>query len=228
MAKKKKGIKSMKVSLSLMCMNLSLVSEQIKKLNSFTDNYHIDIMDGHYVKNLALSVDFIKTIRPLTNKPIDAHLMVDNPECYLDDLISAGTDLINIHAETLKGQAFRLINLIKNSNRRVGVVINPEESTTDIAPYLELVDVVTVMTVDPGYSGGKFIKQAVQNITQLQKLRIQNNLNYEIQVDGSCNPTTYQTLKEAGTDMLVLGNSGFFGFSSDLDECIRKTKEYFC
>lgn len=218
----------MKVSLSLMCMDLSLVSEQIKQLNFFTDNYHIDIMDGHYVKNLALSVDFIKAIRPLTNNPIDAHLMVDNPECYLNDLISAGTDLINIHAERLKGQAFRLINLIKDNDRKVGVVINPEENIADIAPYLGLVDMVTVMTVDPGYSGGKFVKQAVPNITQLQKYRTQNNLNFEIQVDGSCNPTTYQTLKEAGSDMLVLGNSGFFEFSNDLDECIKKTKEYFC
>ena len=206
----------MKVSLSLMCMNLTTVAEQIKKLNSFTDNYHIDIMDGHYVRNLALSVDFIKAIRPLTNKTIDAHLMVDNPEDYINDLISAGTDLINIHEEKLDGQAFRLIDLIKQSDRQVGVVINPEENITNISQYLNLVDMVTVMTVDPGYAGQKFIKEALLTISQLKDYRKQNSLHFEIQIDGSCNAETYSDL----------GSSGFFGFSQDIDQCIKTAAKY--
>lgn len=216
----------MKVSLSLMCMNLTTVAEHIKKLNSFTDNYHIDIMDGHYVRNLALSVDFIKAIRPLTNKTIDAHLMVDNPEDYINDLIAAGTDLINIHAEKLDGQAFRLIDLIKQSDRQVGVVINPEENIADISQYLNLVDMVTVMTVDPGYAGQKFIKEALLTISQLKDYRKQNSLHFEIQIDGSCNAETYSELKTAGSDILVLGSSGFFGYSQDIDQCIKMAEKY--
>ena len=166
----------MKVSLSLMCMNLTTVAEHIKKLNSFTDNYHIDIMDGHYVRNLALSVDFIKDIRPLTNKTIDAHLM--------------------------------------------------EENIADISQYLNLVDMVTVMTVDPGYAGQKFIKEALLTISQLKDYRKQNSLHFEIQIDGSCNAETYSDLKTAGSDILVLGSSGFFGFSQDIDQCIKMAAKY--
>lgn len=217
----------MKVSLSLMCMDLTKVDQSLEQLNDFTDYYHVDIMDGHYVRNLALSTRFIEWIKPLASKPIDAHLMVSNPEDYVQPLLDVDTDIINLQAERIVGKAFRLINQIKAANKQVGVVLNPEEDMAIMLPYIEKLDYVTVMTVDPGFAGQAFVPEAIQTIKKLADYRDGHGLNYQIQIDGSCNAQTYPLLNAAGADTMILGSSGFFGFSDDLNESIAKTKAYF-
>ncbi|MDF7639461.1 D-allulose 6-phosphate 3-epimerase [Lactobacillus sp. ESL0791] len=216
----------MQASLSLMCMDLNNVEKQINLLNDFADFYHVDIMDGHYVKNIVLSPDFIKSIKKIVKKPIDAHLMVTNPENYIDELLKNGTDIFDMHADTLHGQAFRLINKIKEKGRQVGIVLNPEDNITMIMPYIEKIDVITIMTVDPGFAGQKFIKESVEKIKSLDKLRTDKKLCFRIQVDGSCNENTVGVLSNAGTDTMILGSSGFFGYSDDISACIKYAREY--
>lgn len=210
---------------SLMCMNITKFTEQINFLNSAADYYHIDIMDGHYVDNMTLSPWFIEQLRESSTLPIEAHLMVTNPIEYIPKLIKLDVDLISIHAEHLNGQAFRISNQIKSAGKKLGVVINPETPLMLIDDYLSKVDTVTIMTVDPGFAGQQFIKESIKKIEDLKKKREEDNLNFSIQIDGSCNKTTYNQLISAGADRLVLGSSGLFNLDENLEMAYSKMLE---
>lgn len=205
-----------KIAPSLMCMDLSKFSEQINFLNQVVDEYHIDIMDGHYVQNMTLSPWFIEQLKQSTTIPMDAHLMVTNPMAYVQPLVELGVDIISIHAEFLNGHAFRTIETIHKAGKKVGVVLNPETPLAVIADYLNQIDVITVMTVDPGFAGQKFIQESLAKIANLAKLRAENQAHSLIQIDGSCNKTTYTSLLQAGADMLVVGSSGLFGLDANI------------
>lgn len=210
-----------KISPSLMCMDLSKFKEQITCLNEKIDYYHIDIMDGHYVSNMTLSPWFIQQLNVHTTIPLDAHLMVTNPIDYIDPLLNLGVEVISIHAEYLNGHAFRLSETIKKHDKKMGVVLNPETPLNLISDYLHLIDIVTVMTVDPGFAGQTFISESLKKVQKLKKFRKEQDLNFEIQIDGSCNEKTYKTMIEAGADILIVGSSGLF----NLDESIEKSIE---
>ncbi|GAA5421184.1 hypothetical protein TEHN0098T_2288 [Tetragenococcus halophilus subsp. halophilus] len=214
----------MKVLPSLMCMNLNRFSEQIKYLNNVVDGYHIDIMDGHYVRNMTLSPWFIEQLQEVSEAPIDAHLMVTNPSEYVDELLDLDVESISIHAELLNGQAFRINQKIKKQGKRLGVVLNPESSIETIKDYIHHIDVITVMTVDPGFAGQPFIEESLTKIHLLNEYKIKNNLLYEIQVDGSCNKNTYRSLAEAGADSFIVGTSGLFGLDEDISKAFEKMK----
>lgn len=144
---------------SLMCMDLTKFNEQITILNSRADMYHVDIMDGHFVKNITLSPFFISQLRTVTALPIDAHLMVEKPEDFIDMTAEAGADYISVHAETINRAAFRLIHKIKDHGAKVGIVLNPATPLEWISPYVHLIDKLTIMTVDPGFAGQPFIAE---------------------------------------------------------------------
>ncbi|MDK6375277.1 MULTISPECIES: D-allulose 6-phosphate 3-epimerase [Aerococcus] len=220
-----------KLSPSLMCMNLTQFSEQINILNKHVDYYHVDIMDGHYVKNITLSPWFISELKKITNLPIDAHMMVTNPEQYIDELLSYNTDQISIHADCLMGQAFRIAQKIHDSGKRFGVVLNPELPINNILDYIDHVDSITIMTVDPGYAGQPFIPEALDKVKKLIKLREENNYSYNIQIDGSCNQKTYEQLSNAGAEVLILGSSGLFNLSDNITKSVeimkKQVSEYF-
>jgi len=215
----------LKVSPSLMCMNLTKFSEDISYLNQVVDGYHVDIMDGHYVNNMTLSPWFIEQLQRITSVPIDAHLMVTNPEEYVEALLDLNVDSISIHAEHLNGQAFRINDQIKKQNKKFGVVLNPESSFETIKDFIQHVNLVTIMTVDPGFAGQPFIEASLKKIRFLADYKKENDLNYEIQIDGSCNKQTYRSLQEAGADILVLGSSGLFGLSDDIEDAFGKMKK---
>ncbi len=208
----------MKVSVSLMCMDLLRLKEQIEVLNKRADFYHIDIMDGHYVKNITLSPMFIRALSPISELPIDVHLMVENPMDFIDEIAESGADYICPHAETINKDAFRVINHIKSLGKKVGVVLNPATNFDYIKHYVDLLDKITIMTVDPGFAGQKFIYNMLDKIEEVKKYKKDNNLNYLIEIDGSCNKKTFEVLLERGAEVLIVGSSGLFSNSTDLNE----------
>ena len=200
------------LSPSLMCMDMMKLTEQLHFLNGKADRLHVDIMDGHYVKNLALSASFVAQIRPYTSLPIDVHLMVEEPASFIPSLIEAGADAISLHPETICRQA----------GKEVGVVLNPATPVESIQHYLHLLDKVTVMTVDPGYAGQPFIPEMLAKIAQLHQLKESGNLSFLLEVDGSCNRNTYRELLGAGAQILVMGSSGLFRPDMPLEQAWEK------
>lgn len=207
---------------SLMCMDLMNVQRDVNILDKYCDYYHADIMDGHFVKNLCLSIDFIEKLRKITDKPIDCHLMTTNPENYIDDLIKAKVDCISLHVETINGQAFRLIEKIKKAGIKFGIVLNPETDFNVNMPYLSVVDLITIMSVDPGFAGQKFITESLDKIRLARKYKLEHDLNYELAIDGGCNKNTFKLLSEAGVECFIVGSSGLFSLDSNLEKAYEK------
>lgn len=201
---------------SLMCMNLMKLKEQLQVMNTRADFYHVDIMDGHYVKNITLSPMFIEQIRPHTKVPIDAHLMVEQPEEMIEVLAKAGADYISPHAETINKDAFRTIGKIKELGCKMGIVLNPATPLSYIAEYLDQIDKLTLLTVDPGFAGQRFIEGMLKKISEAKRMREENGYHYLIEVDGSCNQGTFRKLAAAGTDVYIVGTSGLFNLDEDL------------
>lgn len=214
-----------KISPSLMCMDISKFSEQISYLNHVVDAYHIDIMDGHYVNNMTLSPWFIEQLKAHTTLPLDAHLMVTNPIDYVEKLLDLGVEIISIHAEHLNGQAFRVNQKIHAQGKKMGVVLNPETPLACTLDYLHLIDIVTVMTVDPGFAGQPFIPESLEKVRQLAAYRKKQGLYFEIQIDGSCNEKTYKQMLEAGADILIVGTSGLFHLAGTIELSFQKMQQ---
>lgn len=206
-----------KFSPSLMTMDLDKFKDQITFLNKHVDSYHIDIMDGHFVPNITLSPWFIEQVKRISSVPISTHLMVTNPTQWIDQLIKIGSDYICVHAEVMNGIAYRLINQVHNADLKFGVVLNPETKIDVITPYIDLVDKITIMTVDPGFAGEKFIDHTLEKIRELRVLRDINNFGYLIEMDGSSNKNTFEKIQKAGPDVYILGRSGLFGLNESIE-----------
>ncbi|MGW7953109.1 D-allulose 6-phosphate 3-epimerase [Staphylococcus xylosus] len=207
-----------KFSPSLMTMDLDKFKDQITFLNKHVDSYHIDIMDGHFVPNITLSPWFIEQVKKISSVPISTHLMVTNPTQWIDQLIKIGSNYICVHAEVMNGIAYRLINQVHNANLKFGVVLNPETKIDAITPYIDLVDKITIMTVDPGFAGEKFIDNTLEKIRELRVLRDIKNFGYLIEMDGSSNKNTFEKIQKAGPDIYILGRSGLFGLNESIEE----------
>ncbi|PKK95501.1 MAG: allulose-6-phosphate 3-epimerase [Tenericutes bacterium HGW-Tenericutes-5] len=209
---------------SMMCVDYFDLANQIKIIEKHTDYYHIDIMDAHFVPNLALSFDFIKQLRKHTTKPIDAHLMMTNPVDYLDLLIEMKVDFISFHPQTIEKNVFQIINKLKANNIKFGIVLSPFADIEAIKYYQEHVDKVTVMTVEPGFAGQSVIKEAIGKIKQVKDYRSLNQLNFLIEVDGSNNFSTFSDYYKFGADIFILGSTLFK--EKDLDKQYQKIKEF--
>lgn len=203
---------------SLMTMDLDKFKEQISFLNDHADSYHVDIMDGHYVPNITLSPWFIQEIRKISALPVSAHLMVTNPAFWVQQLIDIQCEWICMHVEVLDGLAFRLIDQIHDAGLKAGVVLNPETPIDVIFPYIDLVDKVTIMTVDPGFAGQRFIEGALDKIVALRELREQHGYAYVIEMDGSSNRKSFKRIDEANPDIYIVGRSGLFGLDEDIEK----------
>ena len=212
----------MKFSPSLTCMDALDIRNGILSIDEKADLYHVDIMDGHFVPNLAMCPSQVAAIHSISRVPIDCHLMVDRPQDYVDILIKAGATYICPHAETLGGQAFRLFSQIKEGGCKAGVVLNPETPLSAIQHYLSQIDMLTIMTVDPGFAAQPFIWEMIEKIREAKALREKYGLNFLIQSDGGCNEATYKALTEAGADAMVMGSTSLFGKSQDLSEAWDK------
>lgn len=201
---------------SLMTMDLDKFKEQITFLNDHADSYHIDIMDGHYVPNITLSPWFIEEVRKISDLPMSAHLMVTDPSFWVQQLIDLKCDVICMHAEVLDGLAFRLIDQIHAAGLQAGVVLNPETPIDTIFPYIDQLDKITIMTVDPGFAGQRFIEGTLDKIVALRQLRAEKDYQYVIEMDGSSNRKSFKRIDAAGPDIYIIGRSGLFGLSEDI------------
>lgn len=147
----------------------------------------------------------MKAIRPLTDATFDAHLMIDHPERYIDAVVDAGADIITVHVEATE-HIHRVIQQIKAAGKKAGVVVNPGTPIEAVLPVIDLVDLVLVMTVNPGFGGQSFIESQLEKVTKLAQWRKEKYLNYEIEIDGGVNAQTAQLCREAGADVLVAGS----------------------
>lgn len=220
-------MEKVKFSPSLMCMDLTKFKEQVDILNERADFYHVDIMDGHFVKNITLSPFFVEQLNKISKLPIDVHLMTEFPGDYIDELGKVGATYISLHAETVNKDVFRIINRIKNIGCKVGIVLNPATPVEWIKYYIHLVDKITVMTVDPGFAGQPFIPEMLEKIKELKTLKEKNGYSYMIEVDGSCNEKTFRKLVKAGAEVLIVGSSGLFNLDESLTTAWNKMIEIF-
>lgn len=209
---------------SMMCVDFFDLANQMKVIEEHTDYYHIDIMDAHFVPNLALSFDFIKQLREKTNKPIDAHLMMTNPNEFVDLLIEMKVDYISFHPQTIEKNVFRIINKLKANNIKFGVVLSPYADIEAIKYYQHHVDKVTVMTVEPGFAGQGVIKEAINKIKLVEDYREKNNLKFLIEVDGSNNYSTFTDYYRNGADIFILGSTLFK--EKDLNKSYLEIKKF--
>ncbi|HBX6312186.1 D-allulose 6-phosphate 3-epimerase [Klebsiella pneumoniae] len=218
---------SAKFSPSLMCMDLTQFKEQITAMNKKADFYHVDIMDGNYVRNITLSPFFIENLKKITTVPIDVHLMVNHPEDIIPMCLEADADIISFHPETANNKIFRLLNQIKDAGKKCGVVLNPATPAESIAEYAHLLDKVTVMSVDPGYAGQKFIPESLNKIRKLINMRKNNGYHYLTEIDGSCNEKTFGQIAESGVDVFIVGTSGLFSLHEDVSQAWDRMIEIF-
>ena len=212
---------------SLMCMNLGKMKEQFQIMDQSFDLYHVDIMDGHFCKNMALTPGILKNFRENTDAELDVHLMTTNPSDWIEMCAEAGATYISPHAETINTDAFRTMQMIQKLGCKCGVVLNPATPLSYVESYLEYIDMLTIMTVDIGFAGQKFIDQMYEKIRLAKQLRDEKGYHYKIQIDGHCNKENYRQLVEAGADVLIVGNAGLFGLDKDLDTaCHKMMTEY--
>ena len=169
---------------------------------------HVDIMDGHFVPNLTIGPPVVKSLRQVTDLPLDCHLMIENPDGFIPAFAEAGADWISVHQEVCR-HLDRTLHLIKSHDCRAGVVINPATPVDSLAEVLDLVDFVLVMSVNPGFGGQRFIPAALHKMRRLAEIRSQRRLTYRIEVDGGVALDTIADVVRAGGEILVAGNAVF-------------------
>lgn len=198
-----------KIAPSILSADFSNLGEEIKDVeNGGADYIHVDVMDGHFVPNITIGPLIVEAIKPITTLPLDVHLMIENPDDYISAFAKSGASIITVHQEACV-HLHRTIQLIKSTGVKAGVVINPATPVEMIKEILPEVDMVLIMSVNPGFGGQSFIHHTVQKIKQVAKWRQQLNLSFEIEVDGGVNTETAKLCTDAGADVLVAGSAVF-------------------
>ena len=201
-----------KILPSILSADFANLERDIKELENIgIDMFHIDVMDGNFVPNISFGFPIIEAIRPKTDKIFDCHLMIANPENYVEQFCKIGCDMISFHIEATN-HADRLIQVMKDNGKKAGIVLNPQTSLESIKYLLPKVDYVLIMTVNPGFGGQKFIPEMLEKIEELAKIREEKNYNFLIEVDGGINVETSKACRDKGADILVCG-SFLFGAS---------------
>lgn len=198
-----------KIAPSILSADFAKLGEEIKEVeHAGADYIHVDVMDGHFVPNITIGPLIVNAIRPITKLPLDVHLMIEQPDLYIAEFANAGADIITVHVEACR-HLHRSIQLIKSQGIKAGVVLNPHTPIESILHVLDDIDMVLLMTVNPGFGGQAFIPQVVPKIKQLSDIIKTRNLSIEIEVDGGINEETAKLVVDAGASVLVAGSAVF-------------------
>jgi ribulose-phosphate 3-epimerase len=196
-----------KIAPSILSANFARLGEDIKDVERGGADYiHVDVMDGHFVPNITIGPLIVEAIRPVTKLPLDVHLMIENPDQYVEAFAKAGADIITVHVEACT-HLHRTIQQIKSKGLKAGVVLNPHTPVSVIEHVLEEIDLVLLMTVNPGFGGQSFIYSVLPKIKQVASMIEERKLQVEIEVDGGVNPETAKLCIEAGANVLVAGSA---------------------
>ena len=211
---------SIKIAPSILSCNFSKLGEEIESLEKAgADLIHIDVMDGHFVPNITIGPEVIKKIRPLTKVPFDVHLMISPVDNFIEDFANAGSDIITIHPEATKDLK-KSIKLIKKFNKKVGISLNPNSEIILVEPYLNDIDLILVMSVNPGFAGQKFKPEVLKKLEKIKKIIVSKNLKIDLEIDGGISFQNSIDAKNAGANILVSGSTIFNENNGDLKKNI--------
>lgn len=213
------------LSPSMLSIDFTKIGEQLAIIEKAGTPYiHLDVMDGLFVPNISFGIPVIKGIRKASNMVFDAHLMIAEPEKYVEEFRKAGADIINFHLEATEDPK-KVIDLIRGTGAKVGITIKPKTSVEALKPFLAEVDMILVMTVEPGFGGQKFMEDQVPKIRQLAAWKKEMNLGYDIQVDGGVTQDNVRIVLDAGANVIVAG-SAVFG-KEDIGQAAKGFMEIF-
>ena len=217
-------MKKIQISPSILSADFSQLGTEIKKLEEGgADLIHVDVMDGHFVPNLTIGPPVIKNLRRYTKLPFDVHLMISPVHEYIENYANAGADIITIHPEATESLK-ESISLIKKFGKKVGVSLNPKTEIKTLIDEIDNIDLVLVMSVNPGFGGQKFMPEVLDKIKELKKIRDKNQFHFDIEVDGGINFSNSKKVLEAGADILVSGTTVFKENDGDIRTNIEKLK----
>ncbi len=203
------GNNRVKLAPSILSADFARLAEQVAEATRAGADYiHIDVMDGHFVPNISIGIPIVASLRPQTNLPLDVHLMIQHPEQYVSQFADSGADIITVHVEACSS-LHRLIHSIKELNVKAGIALNPATTLTSIEEILPYLDLVLIMSVEPGYGGQSFIQSSLDKISRLRKMLDNKKLNAELEVDGGITVDNAPGIVKAGANVLAIGSSIF-------------------